>query len=156
VLQIVSSDHAPFNFVGGKDRGRGDFTKIPNGGPGIEERTMLVFQGVHDGRLSLNRFVDLVATAPAKIFGLYPNKGTIAIGSDADLAIWDPNRELTLSAPGLHHRVDYTMYEGVRVQGIPETVLLRGEVIVRDRDFVGRPGSGRFVPRERYGVCARL
>ncbi len=155
-LQIVSSDHAPFNFVGGKDRGRGDFTQIPNGGPGIEERAMLVFQGVHDGRLSLNRFVDLVATTPAKIFGLYPEKGTIAIGSDADIAIWDPSREMTLSAQTLHHRVDYTMYEGKRVRGIPETVLRRGEVIVRDREFVGRPGSGRFLPRERYGACARV
>jgi dihydropyrimidinase len=155
-LRIVSSDHSPFNFVGGKDRGRGDFTKIPNGGPGIEERAMLVFQGVHDGRLSLSRFVDLVATTPAKIFGLYPKKGTITIGSDADLAIWDPDVEMTLSAQALHHRVDYTMYEGMRVRGVPQTVLLRGKVIVRDREFVGRPGSGQFMPRQRFGECANL
>lgn len=150
VLQVVSSDHSPFNFIGGKDRGRGDFTTIPNGGPGIEERAVLAFQGVHDGRWSLNRFVDLVATSPAKIFGLYPNKGTIAIGSDADLAIWDPDLEWTLSASQLHHRVDYTMYEGTRVRGAPQTVLRRGEVIVRDREFVGHPGSGQFLPRQPY------
>jgi dihydropyrimidinase len=155
-LQIVSSDHAPFNFVGGKDRGRGDFTKIPNGGPGIEERAMLVFQGVHEGRLSLSRFVDLVSTTPAKIFGLYPQKGTIAIGSDADLAIWDPNVEMTLSAQTLHHRVDYTMYEGMRVRGVPQTVLLRGTVIVRDREFVGRPGTGQFLQRKCFGQSASL
>jgi dihydropyrimidinase len=155
-LQVVSSDHSPFNFVGGKDRGRDDFTQIPNGGPGIEERPVLVFQGVHDGRLSLNRFVDLVATAPAKIFGLYPSKGTIAIGSDADLAIWDPDIEWTLGASQLHHRVDYTMYEGTQVRGAPQTVLRRGEVIVRDREFVGQPGTGQFLPRKPYRSCAGL
>jgi dihydropyrimidinase len=97
-----------------------------------------------------------VATTPAKIFGLYPQKGTIAIGSDADLAIWDPNVEMTLSAQTLHHRVDYTMYEGMRVRGVPQTVLLRGTVIVRDREFVGRPGSGQFLRRQRFGECAGL
>ncbi len=155
-LQVVSSDHAPFNFVGGKDVGRSDFTKIPNGGPGIEERPALVFQGVHDGRLSLNRFVDLVATTPAKIFGLYPDKGTIAIGSDADLAIWDPNLDWALHGSELHHRVDYTMYEGMKIRGAPQTVTRRGEVIVRDREFIGRPGSGQFLPRRRYSGSGGL
>lgn len=157
-LEIVSSDHAPFNFAipGGKDRGKGDFTKIPNGGTGIEERPMLVFQGVHDGRLTLNRFVDVVATTPAKVFGLHPQKGTIAVGSDADLAIWDPNAELTLGADTLHHRVDYTMYEGMRVRGVPETVILRGNTIVQNREFVGEPGSGQFLARKRYSRGAKM
>ena len=134
-LQLVSSDHAPYNFAGGKDRGKDDFTEIPNGGTGIEERLMLLYQGVHDGRISLSRFVDLVATTPAKLFGLYPEKGTIAVGGDADLVIWDPNAELTLGQATLHHAVDYTMYEGTPVRGAAETVLLRGEVIVRDRSM---------------------
>ena len=130
--------------------GADDFTLIPNGAPGIEERLMFTYQGVNDGRLTLNRFVDLVSTSPAKIFGLYPNKGTIAVGSDADLVIWNPAAEVTVSQSGLHHKVDYTLYEGKPIRGVPETVLLRGEVIVEDRTYVGTPGSGRFVARGRY------
>ncbi|MDP9363012.1 MAG: dihydropyrimidinase [Chloroflexota bacterium] len=150
-LEAVSSDHAPWNFKGQKDMGRDDFSKIPNGAPGIEERVTMVYQGVNDGRLTLNRFVDLVATSPARIFGIYPRKGTVAIGSDADLVVWDPRAELTLTQSALHHAVDYTLYEGQSVRGMPRTVLLRGEVIVENREYVGQPGSGRFLHRAKYG-----
>jgi dihydropyrimidinase len=149
-LQSIGSDHSPFNFKGQKEIGRDDFTKIPNGAPGIEERLMTVYQGVNAGRISLNRFVDLVATTPAKIFGLHPAKGTIAVGSDADLAIWDPLAELTLTQSVLHHAVDYTAYEGMKIRGVPKTVLLRGNVIVKNREYVGQPGSGRFLRRKRF------
>jgi dihydropyrimidinase len=149
-LQSVGSDHAPFNFAGQKELGRDDFTKIPSGAPGIEERMMMIYQGVGQDRLTLNRFVELTATAPAKLFGLYPEKGTIAIGSDADLTIWNHTAELTLTASALHQNVDYTVYEGRRVRGLPETVLLRGEVIVENREFVGRAGTGRFIRRKRF------
>jgi dihydropyrimidinase len=150
-LAAVSSDHCPFNFEGQKELGRGDFRNIPNGAPGIEERLMLTYQGVRDGRITLNRFVDLVSTTPARLFGLYPDKGTIAVGSDADLVIWDPEAELQVTRAALHHNVDYTLYEGMRIRGLPRTVTLRGEVIVEDRQHVGRPGTGRFVKRKRFG-----
>ncbi len=151
-LQAVTSDHCSFNFVGQKDMGRGDFTKIPNGGTGIEERLMMVYQGVTSGKLSLNRFVEVVSAGPARMFGLYPRKGTIAVGSDADLVLWNPNRELTITNTALHHAVDYTLYEGKKVTGIPDTVLLRGDVIVKDRDYVGTPGTGVFLPRASAGA----
>jgi dihydropyrimidinase len=150
-LQAVSSDHAPWSFVGLKDRGRDDFSKIPNGGPGIEERVTMVYQGVNEGRLTLNRFVDLVATSPARMFGLYPHKGTIAIGSDADLLVWDPNAETTVTQSDLHHAVDYTLYEGQQVRGLPRTVTLRGQVIVENGEFVGEVGGGRFMHRGPSG-----
>lgn len=150
-LQAVGSDHAPFNYAGQKDLGRDDFTKIPMGAPGIEERLMIMYQGVNEGRLSLNRFVELVATAPARLMGLAPAKGSIAVGADADLVLWNPAAELTLTAAALHQRVDYTVNEGRTVRGLPETVLLRGEVIVERREYVGRLGAGRFL---RRGHCA--
>ena len=150
-LQAVSSDHAPWSFAEQKVRGRDDFSKIPNGGPGIEERVMMVYQGVNEGRLSLNRFVDLVATSPARMFGLYPQKGTIAIGSDADLLVWDPNAEMTVTQSTLHHAVDYTLYEGRAIRGLPRTVTLRGQVIVENREFVGEPGKGQFLHRGKSG-----
>jgi dihydropyrimidinase len=153
-LQAVSSDHAPWSFAEQKVRGRDDFSKIPNGGPGIEERVMMVYQGVNDGRLSLNRFVELVATSPARMFGLYPQKGSIAIGSDADLLIWDPNAEMTVTQSALHHAVDYTLYEGRAIRGLPRTVTLRGQVIVENREFVGEPGAGRFLHRGKSGSQA--
>jgi dihydropyrimidinase len=155
-LQTVSSDHSTWNFRGQKDIGRDDFTKIPNGGPGIEERLMMVYQGVNAGRLSLTQFVDLVATRPAKTFGLFPRKGTIAVGSDADLVVWDPDIELTMSRAMLHHAVDYTLFEGMPVKGAPRDVLSRGEVIVRNRDFVGKPGSGRYLQRRRFGGSGQI
>jgi dihydropyrimidinase len=149
VLQVVGSDHSAFNFIGPdqKERGRGDFTRIPNGVPGIEERMMLIYQGVVAGKLSLNRFVDVVATAPARIMGLAPRKGTISVGADADLVIWDPHAEVILSAETLHHRVDYTLYEGRRLRGAPDTVLSRGQVIVRNGVPEAEPGRGAFIQR---------
>jgi dihydropyrimidinase len=150
-LQAVTSDQCSFNFRGQKELGRDDFTRIPNGGPGIEERLTMVYQGVVAGRISLSRFVELVSTGPARMFGLYPRKGTIGVGSDADLVVWDPNAELTITNAALHHAVDYTLYEGKRVRGLPETVTLRGQVVVEGRSYVGTPGSGRFLPRAKFG-----
>src|SRR5258706_3288186 len=141
-LSVVSTDHAPFNFHGQKELGLHDFTKIPNGLPGVEHRVMLLYQGVREGKLNLQHFVDLVSTMPARLFGLFPRKGTIAPGSDADLLIFDPERSLTISASNQHQRVDYNPYEGMHVQGVPDTVLLRGKVIVRDRQYVGGKGGG--------------
>ena len=150
-LQVVSTDHCPFCFKEQKELGIGDFTKIPNGGPGIEHRMSLIYSGgVAQGRFSVNRFVELVSTTPAKLFGLYPRKGTIAVGSDADLVIFDPNREHTISASTHHMRVDYSMFEGIRVKGMPDVVLSRGRVIVEDDQFLGRPGAGEFLRRATY------
>jgi dihydropyrimidinase len=148
-IQTVGSDHSPFDFVGvtQKERGRDDFTRIPNGVPGIEERLVLLYQGVVTGKLSLNRFVDVVATAPARLMGLQPRKGSIAIGADADLVLWDPKVRWTLGAAMAHHQVDYSLYEGLEVQGAARTVLLRGEVIVRDRQPVVTAGGGQFLVR---------
>jgi dihydropyrimidinase len=149
-LELVSSDHASWNYAGDKELGRDDFIKIPNGAPGIEERLTMVYQGVDQGRLRLPQFVDLTATRPAQIFGLFPRKGTIAVGSDADLVIWDPRRERTIRQAELHHAVDYTLYEGMAVRGAPRTVLRRGDLLVKDETFVGRPGTGEFLRREKY------
>jgi len=147
-LQVVSTDHAPFNFVGQKELGLHDFAKIPNGLPGVEHRVMLLYDAVRSGKIDIQHFVDLVATSPAKLFGLFPRKGTIAPGSDADLIIFDPNRAMTISATNQHQRVDYTPYEGMPVQGVPETVLLRGRVIVQDGEYVGGKGGGQYLQRK--------
>jgi dihydropyrimidinase len=149
-LQVVSTDHAPFNFVGQKELGLHDFTKIPNGLPGVEHRVMLLYAGVRTGKLGLHHFVDLVATAPAKLFGLFPRKGTIASGSDADLVIFDPERPMTISAATQHQRVDYTPYEGMQIKGVPDTVLLRGQVIVRNGEYVGGKGGGQYLRRKTF------
>ena len=148
-LQIVSTDHAPFNYVGQKDMGKDDFSKIPNGLPSVEDRFTLLFEGVAAGHIGLNRFVELVATAPAKMFGLYPRKGTIAPGSDADIVVFDPTFEREISAATHHMNVDYSPYEGRKVRGLPEVVMQRGNVLVRDGRFHGRSGEGRFLPRSR-------
>jgi dihydropyrimidinase len=148
-LQVVSTDHCPFCFKEQKELGKDDFTKIPNGGPGIEHRLSLVYNGgVHGGRFSPNRFVQLVATAPAKLFGLYPRKGAIAVGSDADIVIFDPNEEQVISAKTHHMRVDYSMFEGTRVRGAAKTVLSRGRVVIENSKFLGKPGAGQFLKRE--------
>src|SRR6202165_5124527 len=150
-LQVVSTDHCPFCFKEQKELGRNDFTKIPNGGPGIEHRMSLIYSGgVAQGRFTVNRFVVLVSTTPAKLFGLYPRKGTIAVGSDADLVIFDPNRKHTISAKTHHMRVDYSMFEGIQVMGMPVTVLSRGRVVVESDKFLGRAGTGEFVKRSTY------
>jgi dihydropyrimidinase len=146
-LQVVATDHCPFRLEH-KNRGRDDFSRIPNGAPGIETRLSLIYDsGVRTKRLTLNRFVDVMSTAPAKIFGLYPRKGTIAVGSDADLVIFDPARSTRLSAGTHHMRVDYSAYEGWEVSGVPTVVLSRGRVVVEHGAFVGRAGHGRFVRR---------
>jgi dihydropyrimidinase len=148
-LQVVSTDHCPFCMKEQKELGKDDFTKIPNGGPGIEHRVSLVYSGgVHGGKFSSNRFVQLVSTAPAKLFGLYPRKGTVAVGSDADLIVFDANEEQTISVKTHHMRVDYSMFEGTRVKGVPKTVLSRGRVIVENGKFVGKVGAGEFLKRE--------
>jgi dihydropyrimidinase len=147
-LQAISTDHCPFCMKEQKELGRDDFSKIPNGAPGIETRMSLVHDGgVRSGKISWNRFVELTSTSPAKIFGLFPRKGTIAPGSDADLVVFDPNRTQTLSAKTLHMKVDYNPYEGREVTGVSETVLSRGKVIVENGKFTGKAGSGSFLRR---------
>jgi dihydropyrimidinase len=148
-LQVVSTDHCPFCMKEQKELGKDDFTKIPNGGPGIEHRVSLVYSGgVHGGKFSANRFVQLVSTAPAKLFGLYPRKGTVAVGSDADLIVFDADEQQTISVKTHHMRVDYSMFEGTRVKGVTKTVLSRGRVIVENGKFVGKVGAGEFLKRE--------
>jgi len=150
-LQVVSTDHCPFCFKEQKEMGRDDFTKIPNGGPGVEHRMSLIYSGgVASGRFNANRFVELVSTTPAKLFGLYPRKGTIAVGSDADLVIFDPRRKHTISAATHHMRVDYSMFEGIEVTGMPDVVLSRGRVVVEGEKFLGRAGHGEFLRRATY------
>jgi len=147
-LQAVSTDHCPFCMKEQKELGRGDFSKIPNGAPGIETRMSLVFDGgVRTGKIGLNRFVELTSTSPAKIFGLFPRKGTVAPGSDADLVVFDPNKKQKLSAKTLHMKVDYNPYEGREVTGAAEIVLSRGKVIVEKGKFIGKAGAGSFLKR---------
>jgi dihydropyrimidinase len=148
-LQAISTDHCPFCMKEQKELGRSDFSKIPNGAPGIETRMHLVFDGgVRKGRIGLNRFVELTSTSPAKIFGLFPRKGTIAPGSDADIVIFDPEKKHTLSAKTLHMKVDYNPYEGREITGKVKTVLSRGKVIVENDTFSGKAGSGQFLKRK--------
>src|SRR6266403_3727984 len=150
-LQVVSTDHCPFCFKEQKELGKNDFSKIPNGGPGVEHRVSLIYNGgVAQGRISLNRFVEIVSTAPAKIFGLFPRKGTIAVGSDADLVIFDPNHEEVISAKTHHMRVDYSMFEGIKIKGAPKTVFSRGRAVIDAGKFVGHPGAGQFLRRQTY------
>jgi dihydropyrimidinase len=151
-LQVVSTDHCPFCFADQKALGKNDFTKIPNGGPGVENRLQLIHHhGVNEGRIGLNRFVELVSTAPAKLFGLYPRKGAIEVGSDADITVWDPEADHLISARTHHMRVDYSMFEGFRVKGNARMVISRGEVIVENGSFHGRPGRGEFLRRAARG-----
>jgi dihydropyrimidinase len=150
-LQVVSTDHCPFCFKEQKELGKDDFTKIPNGGPGIEHRLSLIYTGgVHTKRFSANRFVEVVSTAPARLFGLFPRKGTIAVGSDADIVIFDPAAHDVISAKTHHMRVDYSMFEGIAITGVPKTVLSRGKAVIDSGKFVGRPGSGQFLRRQTY------
>jgi dihydropyrimidinase len=152
VLQVVATDHCPFGFRDPpqKQAGRDDFSKIPGGAPGIETRLLLLWEGVREGRIDAHRFVEVAAANPARIFGLWPRKGTIAVGSDADLVLWDPARAVTISAATHHMRVDYNPYEGRVVTGAPAVVISRGEVIVDHGVFKGRPGRGQFL---RRGPC---
>ena len=152
VLSVISTDHCSFLWQGQKTLGKNDFSKIPNGGPGIEDRLMMIHHfGVREGRLTPNRMVELLATNPAKLFGLYPRKGTIAPGSDADIVVFDPEKRVTRSAATHHSKCDYNLYEGTEVRGAPEVVLLRGNVLVENDELVARPGIGQFVKRARFG-----
>ncbi len=154
LFTVFSSDHAPFRYDdphGKKPGGREvPFQHIPNGIPGLETRLPLLFsEGVNKGRIDVNRFVELTATDPAKLYGLYPRKGTIAIGADADIAIWDPDREVTITNGALHHAVDYTPYEGMTISGWPVTTLSRGEIVWNGREPLGTPGRGQFLRCQR-------
>src|SRR4051812_14457649 len=153
-LQVISTDHCPFCMKEQKEMGRNDFSKIPNGAPGVEHRMSLIYDGgVVANRISLNRFVELTSTAAAKMFGLFPRKGTIAIGSDADIVIFDPEKEQTLSAKTHHMNVDYSAYEGKTIRGVVETVLSRGRVCIENGEYKGKPGDGRFLKR---GTCVSM
>ena len=159
-LQVVATDHCPFCFnershglYRSKQLGKDDFSKIPNGAPGVELRLALLFDGgVKTGKISLNRFVQLTATAPAKMFGLFPKKGTIAVGSDADLVLFDPNKQHVLSATNHHSNVDYSLFEGRSVTGKVERVFLRGELIVDGDHWLGKKGKGQYQKRSASGV----
>lgn len=152
VLSAISTDHCAFLWDGQKTMGRDDFSRIPNGGPGLEDRLRMIHHfGVNEGRITLNRMVDLLCTTPARLFGLYPRKGTIAPGCDADLVIFDPERRTTITAASQHSRSDYNLYEGTEVVGDVETVLIRGTVVVDGGELRVEPGFGRFVERARFG-----
>jgi dihydropyrimidinase len=147
-LQVVSTDHCPFDFHDQKELGKGDFRKIPNGLPGVEDRLDLIHDGgVVGGRITPERWVEICSTAPARMFGMYPRKGSVSVGADADLVVYDPRRKHTLSAKTHHMNVDYSCYEGRSVQGGSDVVLSRGAVVIRDGAFTGRKGHGQFIKR---------
>src|SRR5918993_136414 len=156
ILSAISTDHCAFLWDGQKTLGRDDFSKIPNGGPGLENRLHMIHEfGVRAGRISLHRMVELLSTNPAKLFGLYPRKGTIAVGSDADIVVFDPERKHLITAADQESRTDYNLYEGTEVVGDVETVLLRGSVIVDSGEVVAKPGIGRFIARAKFGEQLR-
>jgi dihydropyrimidinase len=153
-LQVIATDHCPFCMKDQKELGRNDFSKIPNGMPGVETRHYLLWEGVTSGRISINRFVEITATAPAKIFGMYPRKGSIAVGADADVIVWDPKREKILGKDTLHMRVDYSPFEGRKVVGGPSQVFSRGELVVENDVWVANrvQGRGQFVRRGTFSL----
>jgi dihydropyrimidinase len=152
VLSAISTDHCAFLWDGQKTLGRDDFSKIPNGGPGLENRLQMIHHfGVREGRITLNRMVELLSTNPARLFGLYPRKGTVAVGSDADLVVFDPEKRVTISAATHHSKIDYNLFEGTEVVGSPEVVLLRGQLLVENDELVASPGVGRYVKRAKFG-----
>jgi len=146
-LSVVSTDHCPFCFAGQKELGRGDFSKIPNGLPGVENRMDLLHQAVLDGHLSRRRWIELACATPARMFGFYPRKGTITPGADADIVIFDPHERYTMSAATHHMNVDYSAYEGRQVTGRARTVLSRGSAVIDQGEYRGRPGHGAYLPR---------
>jgi dihydropyrimidinase len=150
-LQEVSTDHCPFNFKGQKELGLSSFTKIPNGGPGVEDRLVMVYHGAMQRGFSLNKFVELTSTASAKMFGMFPKKGTIAVGSDADIVIFDPEKEQTRSAKTHVMNCDYNLFEGMKIKGVVEIVLSRGKTVVQNSQYIGHAGDGQFLKR---GTCA--
>ncbi|MCB1497572.1 MAG: dihydropyrimidinase [Bauldia sp.] len=147
-LSVVSSDDVSWPFD--EQKRKADFTKIPNGAPGIEERMIMTYQGVNRGHFNVNRFVEIVSTNPARLFGLAPKKGAVAVGADADIVLWDPEAETVITQSKLNHAVDFTLFEGQKVKGLPSSVIRRGEVIVENGRFCGTPGGGQFVRRSRY------
>jgi len=162
ILQVIATDHCPFFFNGaepvnyegkpvaipGKELGKDDFTKIPNGLPAVGDRLLILWSyAVRTGRLSPNQFVALTSTNPAKIFGLYPRKGALLPGSDADLVIWDPEKRVRYGVAFAHHRTDYNLFEGWELSGFVEKVFLRGQMIVDGSNWLGRPGMGKFLHR---------
>jgi dihydropyrimidinase len=150
-LSVVSSDHSPHHHAQQVEFGKVDFTRIPNGVPGVEDRLFLIHEfGVRGGRFGLRDMVRMLSTAPAQLFGLYPRKGTLAVGSDADIVVFDPEAEHALSAATHHTQTDYNLYEGTRVTGKPEVVLVRGKVVVRGDELVAEPGHGQFVKRAPF------
>jgi dihydropyrimidinase len=152
-LQVVSTDHCPFDFHGQKELGRGDFRKVPNGLPGVEDRVDLLHSGgVVTGKLTPNRWVEVISAAPARMFGLAGRKGVVTVGADADLVVYDPNRTRTISASSHHMDVDYSCYEGWKVTGAADLVLSRGKVIVDGGEWLGRAGDGRFLKRSPTGA----
>jgi dihydropyrimidinase len=153
ILSVIATDHSPFSLAKKLSISDGDFSRIPNGAGGVEERLMITHEfGVRRGRMSLSRMVEILAANPARLFGLYPRKGTIAVGSDADLVIFDPMQPRTLTAGQLHSQCDYTLYEGLEVKGVPESVFVRGEPVIRDRELVAEPGYGRFIKRAPFST----
>ena len=153
-LQVISTDPCPFCMKEQKELGRGDFSKIPNGAPGVENRMSLIYNGgVVQNRISLNRFVELTSTAAAKMFGIFPKKGTIAVGSDADIVIFDPEKEHTFGVDTEHMNVDYSSYEGWAVKGKVDAVLSRGRVIIENGEHTGKSGDGQFLKR---GECVKI
>jgi dihydropyrimidinase len=148
LIDTVGTDHCPFD-LSQKLLGKDDFTQIPNGIPGIEERVNLMYTyGVKRGTLDLHRFVDALSTRPARLFGLFPRKGTIAVGSDADLVVYDTDYRGTVSVKSQHTNNDYNGFEGFAIEGRPAVVTVRGKVQVRDGVFCGTPGIGKFLRRE--------
>ncbi|PRS29044.1 dihydropyrimidinase [Bacillus sp. RJGP41] len=155
-LQTIGSDQCSFDFKGQKELGREDFTKIPNGGPTIEDRMSILFsEGVMKERITLNQFVDMTSTRAAKLFGLFPKKGTIAVGSDADIVIFDPKVERAISADTHHMAVDYNAFEGMEITGEPVSVLSRGQFVIKDKQFVGEAGKGQFLKRAKYNSALK-
>jgi dihydropyrimidinase len=163
ILQTIGTDHCPFFYDGtrpivyegqkiaipGKELGKDDFTKIPNGLPGVEDRLPVMWTcGVRSGKITANQFVAYNSTNPAKIFGLYPRKGALLVGSDADIVIWDPEKKVTHGVAHSHQRTDYNLYEGWELTGMPEKVFLRGKLIVDGEQWLGKPGDGQFLKRE--------
>ncbi len=147
-IQVVATDHCPFNYGIEKQQGKNDFTKCPNGAPGVEERMALLFsEGVMKGRISVEKYVETLCANPAKIYGFYPEKGCIAPGADADIILIDPKTETIITKEQLHGAADYTAYEGTKIKGSISLVMQRGNVIVKDNKFLGKRGSGKFIKR---------